>query len=78
MTLPRLTWTDNDGVLATALGVTGPRTELFDTIIQGAIDAGCSLREILDAVQNIFDLTFNEWTAIVYALGVYDGLAEPK
>lgn len=77
MTLPRLTWTNNNGVLAVVLGVTDARAKLFDDVINAALDAGCSLREVLDAIQNIFDVTFNEWTAIIYALGVMDGMGGP-
>lgn len=73
MTLPRLFWTSAHGQLAHALGVTDTRSMLFDDTINDIVDAGGSIKDIFDALEAIPDVTFNEWTAICFAIGYMDG-----
>lgn len=69
----RLRWAKPNGQLAAALGVTPKRAELFDLIVGRCIDGGGGIRDCLDAVEALDDLTLEELVAAAFALGVFDG-----
>lgn len=69
----RLRWVKPNGQLADALGVTPKRAELFDQIVGRCINDGGGIRDCLDAVEALDDLTLEELVATAFALGVFDG-----
>lgn len=72
--LPKLQWTDATKDLATALGVGDFSAHVFETVAERVIGAGGGIRAVLEAFQSeIQDMTFEEWTAAVFALGHLDG-----
>lgn len=69
----RLRWAKPNGQLADALGVTPKRAELFDQIVGHCINGGGGIRDCLNAVEALDDLTLEELVATAFALGVFDG-----
>lgn len=69
---PNLTWVGG-GQLAEALGVSRHRGDVVERNIAPLIERNATLRDIFDALEAL-DLTFNEWTAAVFALGYLEGV----
>jgi hypothetical protein len=69
----RLRWAKPSGQLADALGVTPQRAALFEQIVNRCINGGGGIRDCLNAVEAIDDLTLEELVAAAFALGVFDG-----
>lgn len=69
----QLLWTGDHGQLATALGVTDHRVRRIESTLAPIIARDGALKEMFDALESL-DLTFNEWTSAVFALGYWNGI----
>lgn len=67
-----LTFVDKPGSLAIALGLDDDRLVKLDTKVNRMIEAGASIRKIIETVNAEDDLTDAEWTCFAYTLGYYD------
>ncbi len=71
--MEQLMWASNTGQLAEALGVSQHRSAVVERTLAPIIAKGGTLREMFDALEAL-ELTFNEWTSAVFALGYFNGV----
>ena len=70
---PRDITLEGTGKLAETLGMTRDRANELDKQIGGMISRNCSTKDILTHFNEVEVVSDAEWTAIVFALGVYQG-----
>jgi hypothetical protein len=68
-------WLKDSGKMAECL-VSPERNAEFDNLVGGMIENKATLQQIINALNERGDLTDNEWTAVIFALGCYIGQFE--
>ncbi len=68
-----------EGPLAPALGVTKERMDDIQSRVQALLAApNASIRTVLTAMNEAGDLSFAEWTGLVYSLGYWQAHEHPN
>ena len=67
----KVTFVKKQGRLPEALGVASEKMLDLDSFVNNLIIEGNSLIQVIEEVQEAFDLDENEFSAFMYALGYY-------
>ena len=67
----KVTFVKKQGRLPEALGVASEKMLDLDSFVNNLIIEGNSLIQVIEEVQESFDLNENEFSAFMYALGYY-------
>ena len=72
-TTKRALYFSGDGQLPEALGISPERSQAIEAAVNRLVDMNASKREVLTHFNEAWELTDAEWTAMVFALGYYEG-----